>query len=1012
MKPMTLLRLHSLVSVRFARVGLHLAKAIFFLTLWTGGFGLWPGSGQVWAQSAEAKPFWAPDPAADAWVDSVYASMSEDERLGQLFMVRAHSDKGPEHQREVEKLIREEHVGGLLFFQGSPERQALLSNHYQEISGKAPLMIAMDAEWGPGMRLKENAISFPKQLTLGSIEERELIYEMGAEIGRELRRLGVHINFAPVADVNNNPENPVINVRSFGEDRYEVTTRSYLYARGLQEEKVLACAKHFPGHGDTDTDSHLDLPLIPHDRQRLDSIEMYPFRELTRRQLGSVMIAHLHVPALDDTPNLPTTLSQQAVYDILRKQWHYQGLIVTDGLGMKGVTKYFPSGELEAMALVAGNDLLLLPQDVPAAKAAIRRYLAEGKLSPERIEKSVRRILRLKYWLGLNHYRPVELNKLREDLNNPRALALKRQLYQHALCWVNDRDRLLPFQNISGIRTATLSIGASGRTPFQQRIHSYIDADDFLLPGDISPARARRYLHTLKAYPRVIVGLHGLNPYAGRQFGLKPSAIQFLRELLKQNKQVVLVVFGTPYVLNNFEDFPYLLLAHEDDPFAQDVAAQALFGAFRVSGRLPVGVGNRLRAGMGIERPSLWRLAYGLPEEEGMSSWALLKIDTLAMHAIDSGATPGCVVLIARNGRIVFHKAYGYHTYARKEPMAPDDIFDLASVTKVAATTLSVMKLYEQGKLRLSDTLACYLPETDTTDKACLVVEDVLRHRAQLQPWIPFYEETVSEKRQQPLSNYYRHRRRPPFDIPVTNKLYLLDSYRDSIWLKILQSPLREQPGYKYSDLGLYLMAETIHRLTGMSLDEYADSVFYRPLGLRTTGFNPRRRFPLSRIPPTEEDNYFRHQRIQGYVHDMGAAMLGGVSGHAGLFSDAEDLAVIFQMLLNGGYYGGRRYLQAETIARFTRRCENCSRRGIGFDMKQLDPTQTLNVSALASERAFGHLGFTGISVWADPAEGLLYIFLSNRTYPTMTNKKLARMNFRPRIQTAAYEAIYESEKR
>ena len=967
---------------------------------------LFGGAAVLQAQTPGQQAFWEPDPLADAWVDSVYAGMTEDERLGQLFMVRAHSNLGPEHQREVEKLIREEHVGGLLFFQGSPERQALLTNHYQELSGKVPLMIAMDAEWGLGMRLKENAISFPKQLTLGSIEERDLIYEMGAEIGRELRRLGVHINFAPVADINNNPENPVINVRSFGEDRYEVTTRSYLYARGMQDQKVLACAKHFPGHGDTDVDSHLDLPLIPHDRQRLDSVEMYPFQELCQRQLGSVMIAHLQVPALDSTPHLPTTLSPRAVYDILRKQWKYKGLIITDGLGMKGVTKYFPSGELEAMALLAGNDLLLLPEDVPAAKAAIRRYLAEGKLSPERIEESVRRILRLKYWLGLQHYKPIDLGRLRSDLNNPRAQALKRQLYQHALCWVNDRDNALPFRKIDGIKTASLSIGASVRTPFQQRIHSYIDTDDFLLPADISSSRAKRYLRMLKPYRRVIVGLHGLNPYAAKGFGLKPSAVDFLKKLLAQNKQVVLVVFGTPYVLASFEDFPYLLLAHEGAPFAQDVAAQALFGAFRVSGKLPVSVGNRLRAGQGIERPSLWRLSYGLPEEEGMDSQVLLRIDTLAMHAIDSGATPGCVVLIARNGRVVFHKAYGYHTYARRQPMAPDDIFDLASVTKVAATTLSVMKLYETGKLRLSDTLACYLPETDTTDKACLVVEDVLRHRAGLQPWIPFYEETVSERKRQPLSNYYRRRSKPPFDIQVTNNLYLLDSYRDSIWYKILQSPLQAQPGYKYSDLGLYLMAETIHRLTGMPLDQYADKTFYRPLGLRTTGFNPRQRFPLSRIPPTEEDDYFRHQRIQGYVHDMGAAMLGGVSGHAGLFSDAEDLAVIFQMLLNGGYYGGRRYLKAETIARFTQRCENCSRRGIGFDMKQLDPTQTLNVSALASERAFGHLGFTGISAWADPAEGLVFIFLSNRTYPKMTNRKLAQMNFRPRIQTVAYEAI------
>ena len=946
-------------------------------------------------------------PGERAWVEQTFNSLSPEERLGQLMSLRAHSNHDEARYRKLDGLIKRYGIGGLCFFQGNPEKQAELTNRYQR-TAKVPLMISMDAEWGLGMRLKENSISFPKQLTLGAIQDNRLIYDMGEEVADQLRRLGVHVNFAPVADVNNNPNNPVINTRSFGEDRYNVAVKSYMYMQGMQDHNVLACAKHFPGHGDTDVDSHYDTPVITHDLQRLDSIEMFPFKILFEQGIGSVMMAHLQVTAIDTTANTPTSVSRLATQELLKKKMGYNGLVFTDGLGMQGVRKHYPDGELEVKSLEAGNDILLLPQDVPLALKAIEGAIASGRLSRAELDERAKKVLRYKYRLGLTTPQSVSLTNLRPELNNDQAIALKRKLYAGALTLVRDDAGLVPFARLDTLQLSSIALGSQTQTPFQRTLSKYSQIAQYNLGKKITPAVRKRYVDILKNRDAVVVSLHDMSSFARKDFGITTDQLAFI-QALNEVTEVILVVFGNPYSLVKFDNIGSVLVAYEEDEHAQDLAAQALFGAFSINGRLPVTASPRSPYGAGLTTPSLYRLGYGLPAEVGLDADTLALLDELMAEMIDTKAAPGGVVLIAKDGKVVFEKAYGHHTYSKRRHTQTSDVFDLASITKIAASTVSLMRLYDEGKVGLDQPLANYLEELNGTNKGQIDFRNMLAHRARLRPWIPFYVETLDEKKR-PSKEIYKQSLVSNYNVPVTNKLYMQSEFRDTMWKRIYDSPLRSRLEYRYSDLGFYLTGRTVERLSGQPLDRYAYETFYRPLGLKTMGFNPAERLPKEMTPPTEKDEYWRKQVVQGYVHDMGAAMLGGVAGHAGLFSNANDLAILMQMLLQKGYYGGRRYLQENTVRTFTTRCGDCSRRGLGFDMLQTDPQQNANLSTLASYETFGHLGFTGTATWADPSNGIVFVFLSNRTYPTMKNNKLGKYNFRPRAQDIVYRALTRQE--
>jgi beta-N-acetylhexosaminidase len=943
------------------------------------------------------------------WVENTLEAMSLDEKIGQLIMIRAFSKKDIKDKKSILAQIRRFHVGGICFFQGDPTIQADLTNTYQQKS-KVPLFIAIDGEWGLGMRFPESTISYPRQLMLGAIQDNNLIYEMGRQVAKEMKRIGIHINFAPVVDVNNNPLNPVINDRSFGEDKLNVAAKSYAYMKGMQDEGLMACAKHFPGHGDTDVDSHVGLPIINYDRDRLDSLELMPFRELTKQGIESVMVAHLHLPKLDNRPNRPSTLSADIVNGILREEMNYDGLVFTDAMEMKGVASHFPNGIAGAEALLAGNDVILLPNDIAKTVETIKAYIKEGKLTEDRIDQSVRRVLTAKYKKGLNKLEKVgDLKAIKDDINSNEGRSLKAKLIENAITLVRDDSNKLPLGLGTQNRYAVLSIGEGEETAFQKRFSDYATTRILKVKKDMIPEVQRAFLNELKQHENVIVSLHDMSKYASRSFGIPESTRAFINELIKV-KDITLVVFGSPYALKYFDNVGTVVLAYNEDEMTQDITAQSLFGANDIKGLLPVTASPYSRYGKGLYRSANGTLGYGLPEQVGLNSKKLRKIDTLMQEMQDIKAAPGGQVLVARNGKIIWNKSYGYHTYEKKRKVLNNDIYDVASVTKVMASTLSLMKLYDEGKLDLRSPLRRYIPETDTCDKRDIIIEDMLAHQARLAGWIPFYKKTVSENRNpKPLEKYYSKNLKPEFSIAVASNLFLRSDYQDSIWSRILASELREKDNYRYSDLAFYFAHKMIRNITKVDLDEYADDQFYKRMGLINTGFLPLRRHPKSTIAPTEEDNYFRKQRLQGYVHDMGAAMLGGVSGHAGLFSNASDLGVLSQMLLNGGKYGGVNYLSESTVKRFTSRYYRSTRRGIGFDMKEMDKTKTPNMCEEASEETFGHLGFTGTAVFIDPKYDLVYVFLSNRTYPNMKNNKLGRENIRPRVQSAIYQSFLDS---
>ena len=944
---------------------------------------------------------------SQTWVDSIYNQLNEDERLGQLFMMRAFSHEDKKHIEEVKATIEKYKVGGLCFFQGSPENQAHLVNLYQTLSD-IPMIMAIDGEWGLSMRFKGQVTDFPRQLMLGAIQDDNLLYEMGKEVALQCKSTGIHVNFAPVADVNNNPDNPVINDRSFGEDIYNVAAKSFAYMKGMQDHGIMACGKHFPGHGDTGVDSHFDLPVITHDASRLDSLELMPFKVLIDQGLSSMMVAHLQVPALDNRPNRPTTLSKKVITDLLRKKLGFDGVVFTDAMEMKGVLKHFPTGEAEAEALAAGNDMIVLTMDIKKSMDAIKKYISAGKISWQQIEASVKRILRMKYELGLNNgHQPLNPTIVDAILNRPESVVLKSRLIRSAITLVKDTTNAIPLRDVTKTQYATLSIGESSYTPFQDRINDYLAAKNYKASKDMPAKKRSQLLSQLNKYDKVIVSIHNMDKLSSKNFGISDSTLQFLNVLYKQS-DVVTVLFGSPYALKYFEGQDELIVAYNDDELTQDITAQALCGALPIRGRLPVSAGKSFHYGDGEDRESMERLGYDIPESVGMSSDSLAAIDTIINEMIKEKAAPGCQILIAKDGKIVFDKAYGYHTYDKKNKVEKNDIYDVASITKILASTLSVMKLQDEEKLNIKDKVSKYIPQLDTTNKKEMLFEDMMAHHAKLIGWIPFYVNTISDNKRnpRPLPEYYRRTGSGKYAIQVAKNLYLRTDYQDSIWSKIYGSKLREREGYRYSDLAFYLVHKAIRNITDKGVDEYAFENFYRPMGLRKSGFNPHLNFKNDRIVPSEEDVYFRRQRVQGYVHDMGAAMLGGVSGHAGLFSNTKEVAILMQMLLNGGYYGGRQYLSPETIKLFTTRYRLSSRRGIGFDMKELDPQRSLNMSELASDETFGHTGFTGAAVYADPKYNIIYVFLSNRTYPRMTNTKFIRNEYRPKVQSVIYKSL------
>lgn len=967
----------------------------------------------VSVQAIAQQPVIKTDDAAGKWADSVLLTLSIDERIAQLMIVRLSSIDLKTRQvtfydEKVSGLIKNYNVGGICIFQGSPVKQAEMINRMQQMA-KTPLLVSIDAEWGVGMRIIDSVSPLPKQMMLGAVKDEKLIYQYGQVVARQCKRLGIHVNYAPVVDVNNNPDNPVINDRSFGENKYKVARLAIQYMKGMQDLGVMACAKHFPGHGDVAVDSHYDLPIISKTKKQLDSLELYPFREVFKEGIASAMIAHLYIPSIDDRQNRATSLSKNNVTGLLKNELNFQGLAVTDALEMQGVKKFFPGNEASVESLIAGNDMLCLPDDVPESIRKIKLAIDSGRLSLEEINARCRKVLVAKYTYGLADNQPVKLDNLTSDLNRE-VQPMIRKVAENAITLLSKKDDtffpLRKNENKAGGAIACIAVGTKNDNAFTDRMKAEYNASVFFFENSNKDSvYSKKLLDSIAAnYKDVVIGIHNLSRNPSANFGLSPQAIQLVNGLQQETNSITFV-FGNAYAIRNFCNSPNLVLCYEDNAVIQETAADMLKGALPYKGLLPVTVCDRFNYGHGITvRNSC--IPYGNPNQAGINPLMVCRIDSIAEDAIARKAMPGCVLLVAKDGKLVYEKSYGSQTYDNPEPVTPESVYDVASVTKICATTISLMKLYDEGKLDLKKKLGEYLPAVKGTNKEQLTIENLLLHQAGLVPYIPFYKETTDSSGV-PLPGFYSKDKNDSFSIRVAENFYMRHDWKDTIMKRILNSPVNNAGKYVYSDNDFIFLGMVVEKITGLTLSEYVNQKFYRPMSLTTAGFLPRQRVSLNRIVPTEAETGFRRQLLRGDVHDPGAAMLGGIAGHAGLFSTAYDIALIMQMLLNGGTLNGKRFLQQATVSLFTKYQSKISRRGYGFDKPEKDnATRPEPYPALsASPSTFGHLGFTGTCAWADPERNLVFVFLSNRVHPD-SNDLFSKLNIRPKLLETIYRSL------
>jgi beta-N-acetylhexosaminidase len=943
------------------------------------------------------------------WVDSVYASLNADERLAQLFMIAAWSNKDMKHVRQIDELITKYNIGGLIFMQGGPGRQAKLVNYYQT-KAKTPLLMAIDGEFGLAMRL-DSMPQYPRQMTLSAMQNDSLIYYMGRQIARECKNVGIHVNFAPVVDINNNPNNPVISMRSFGEDKTAVAKKSYLYMKGMQDEHVLACAKHFPGHGDTDKDSHKTLPVINHSAERMDTLELYPFKYLMERGLGSVMVAHMFVPSLDTTKNLPSTLSKKIVTDLLKEKLQFKGLVFTDALNMKGAADYNKPGMLDAKALIAGNDVLLFSEDVPKAIEEIKKAIDNKEITQEEIDARCKKILKAKFWCGLskNQFAPTRL--LGEELRSNASVLLNTKLAEGSVTLLQNTNNLLPIQNPDTLRIAEISVGATDKNMFTQNLAQYFKTDFYGISHDAKQDVFDTLLKKLSAYNLLVIQVNKTNQRPDDDFGASAQSIAFI-DKLAQLKPSVVVFFSNPYIFNKFSNLrnaTAVIENYEYNNYAQKAASDAVAGAIGVSGTLPVST-TFYKRGTGISIPLAMRMQQVAPVVLGIEKKKLTQIDSIAEKGISDKCYPGCQILAAKDGKIFYCKSFGKFTYEGNDSVTMQTIYDLASVTKIASSALALMDLVGKKKVDVNQKLEHYLPEVKHSNKEHILLKEMMTHQSGLPAGVLNFQPTLNRDNSY-KEGFYNKTRTKIFSDQVADSLFIRGDYADSLYKRIINCKMGKKE-YLYSDLAYYFYQRIIEKITKTPLDEYVKKNFYSKMGLQTMTYKPRNYFDKNMIAPTENDKVFRKQIVRGYVHDQGAALCGGVGGHAGLFSNAFDLAALMQMYLDKGKYAGRQWLDSNVVKEFTRACLYCpkNRRGLCFDKPEMDEKKDSPVAKECSAESFGHSGFTGTLAWADPKNGLVFVFLSNRVYPDAGENKLAKSGIRGQIHKLLYEAISEAK--
>ena len=974
--------------------------------------------------SALSLSMWAGNPALiyqrsmaknQQWVDSVYNTLSDRERAAQLFIPMVDPRSGATSKATISKWVKTEKMGGLLFSKGSMEEYATMTNYAQSIAD-VPVLMSFDGEWGLSMRIKDTP-RFPYNMGLGAISDEKLLYEYGREMARECRLLGIHVNFAPVLDVNSNPSNPVIGYRSFGEDPARVSRLGVAYSRGLEEGGVMSVSKHFPGHGDTSVDSHKALPTVSHDRTTLNMVDLLPFNQYIDARLSGVMVGHLSVPALDKT-GTPASLSKVITTDLLRDKMGFEGLIFTDALAMKGANSSINNC---VAALMAGADVLLGSSSPSKDLDAVMAALKSGKITSKMIETRCKKMLAYKYALGLTVEKPINISGLESRINSSTAEAVNRKLSAALMTVVRNDSKLLPIRGLAERSIAVVNLGASSNEIFSQFCRKYANVKVYSTSGGLSAST----LSAIKNHDVVIVGV----------FNDKAAQKQAFAQL-KSIPNMVPVFFMNPYEMAEFgaslNGLKTLVLAYDDTRYIREYAAQAIFGGIEVSGRLPVNLKGIAPLGTGVKLKKS-RLGYTTPEAIGLNPNLEARVDDLVNQGLKTKAFPGCQVLVAKDGNVIINKSYGTLDFEEKKEVTDETLYDLASVSKATGTLSGVMRAYDEGLFELDAPVSEYVEPLQGGDKSRITVRQLLYHESGMPAAVNMfnmmmdtatYDGKLIQNAQSPTysikieNGAYGHKdaklRRDitspeatdGFTLAAADGIYVGQATMDTIMSRIYNIKLRDTKKYNYSCLNFCLLMNMEEWLTGRPHNEWVDETIFAPLGAFHTGYRPLDRWSKSDIAPTEKDNFLRRQLVWGYVHDETANFSGGVQGNAGLFSNANDLAKLCQMWLNGGEYGEERLLSEETVELFTTSKSSTCRRGLGFDKPDKRNEKNSPTCREASAATFGHTGFTGTCFWVDPQSQLIYIFLSNRVHTTRNNSAFSKLNIRPRIFSEVYKAM------
>ncbi len=949
-------------------------------------------------------------PQCKHWVDSVYNSMDERERVGQLMIANVSPAQGQASRAAVKRMVEQAHVGGLLFSAGTLEEFADITNYGQELA-KVPLMMTLDGEWGLNMRVPDSP-RFPKNMGLGAIQNPKLLYEYGQEMARQCRAMGIHVNFAPVVDVNSNPSNPVIGYRSFGESPARVAKLSKAYSLGLEDGGVLAVAKHFPGHGDTNTDSHKALPVVNRSRDSLERVELLPFREFINSGCGGMMVGHISLPALDAT-GVPASMSRAITTGLLKDELGFDGLVFTDGLGMDGAAI---GGNRCVGALKAGADVLLNPVNPVSDVDAVLAAVESGEISAQDIEERCKKMLAYKYALGLADYQPIDMATVDSVVNSSDAEAIIEKLADASATVLRNNDSLLPLGDLAHRSIAVVNIGANGSTEFDQMAEKYVHIDVYHGVGA---------LNEIKKHDTVIAAVYGDEAESRSQLAA-----------LAEVPGLIEVFMVNPYKMGKFRasmpNAQAIVAVYDDTPANQRSAAKAIFGGIKVRGRFPVDVAGVGRLGQGIDLDKT-RLGYGSLQAAKMDPSLEQKIDSAITEYIKEGAFPGCQILVAREGNVVIDKSYGVTT---KGGPAVDGntLYDLASVSKVVGTLPGVMKAYDLGLFSLDTFASEYIPGLKIEGKDSITPRQLLFHETGIRPSLNLYtimidstcykgttllsgrkdkkhpvkilDKLYGVKNPKLRTDILSKKKTDVFNREVADGLYMSQATADTIMRRIYELPLRNNRNYAYSCLNFALLMDMEQRLTGQPHDQWVTDSVWAPLGAYTFTYRAADKYPLSRIAATENDSYLRRQHVHGYVHDELAAFSGGVQGNAGVFGTATDIAKLCQMWLNQGEYGDARILSPETAHLFTTVKSPNSRRGLGFDKPDVENTKNNPTTDAAGPNVYGHTGFTGTCFWVDPDEELIYVFLCNRVDPTRDNSTFSKLNVRDTLFDLIYQSI------